>query len=137
MSGVLSAARLFASIPLCAGACIAMGVASASPAPEPASAQAPIQAREIEVLARRYAFEPEEILIHEGETVVLVLRSLDRAHGFKLVDLNIREDIVPGRVTRVRLHADKAGLLHFSCDIFCGSGHEEMAGMIRVVPRRN
>jgi cytochrome c oxidase subunit II len=34
----------------------------------------------------------------------------------------------------VRIVPDKAGTLPFHCDIFCGSGHEEMTGEIVVKP---
>jgi len=52
--------------------------------------------------------------------------------GFNVPDLGVRADIVPGKVARVRLVADKVGTFAFACDIFCGSGHEEMVGSITV-----
>jgi len=48
-------------------------------------------------------------------------------------DLNARSDIVPGQVARVRLVPNKVGTFAFFCDIFCGSGHENMTGTITVV----
>jgi cytochrome c oxidase subunit 2 len=35
-------------------------------------------------------------------------------------------------VSRVRIVPEKAGQFVFHCDIFCGSGHEDMAGVILV-----
>jgi cytochrome c oxidase subunit 2 len=35
-------------------------------------------------------------------------------------------------VSRVRLVPDKVGTFPFVCDIFCGSGHEDMTGTIVV-----
>ncbi len=66
--------------------------------------------------------------------MVLELTTLDRKHGFQVLDLKIDESIEPGKVTRVRLMPDKAGTFPFHCDIFCGSGHEEMAGELVVKP---
>ena len=52
--------------------------------------------------------------------------------GFSVPDFNVRADIVPGQVARVRLTPDKAGTFTFLCDIFCGSGHETMSGTMVV-----
>jgi cytochrome c oxidase subunit 2 len=41
-------------------------------------------------------------------------------------------DIVPGKVATLRVTADKAGSFVFLCDIFCGTGHEEMSGTLIV-----
>jgi cytochrome c oxidase subunit 2 len=52
--------------------------------------------------------------------------------GFNVPDLGARADILPGQVARVRLVPDKVGTFEFHCDIFCGSGHEQMSGTIVV-----
>ena len=69
-----------------------------------------------------------------GEPVVLELTTVDRKHGFQVSDLNIDENIEPGKITRVRIVPDKAATYDFHCTVFCGSGHEEMAGQIVVSP---
>jgi cytochrome c oxidase subunit 2 len=93
------------------------------------AAQAP---REIEVVARRFKYTPEEIPIKVGERVVLVLSAVDFAHGFSLPDLGLRADLMPGRATRVEVVARKAGTLEFLCDNFCGDDHEDMHGRLLV-----
>jgi cytochrome c oxidase subunit 2 len=40
---------------------------------------------------------------------------------------------VPGQVARVHLKPDKTGTYAFLCDIFCGTGHENMNGTIKVI----
>jgi cytochrome c oxidase subunit 2 len=35
-------------------------------------------------------------------------------------------------VNRVRLLPEKAGSFDFSCNVFCGDGHEDMGGKIHV-----
>ena len=90
-----------------------------------ARAQAP---REIEITAQRFKFTPAEIPLKAGEPVVLLLRSLDFAHGFFVPDLNLRTDLMPGRVTRLTLTPKTPGKLAFLCDNFCGDGHEGMDG---------
>ena len=92
------------------------------------------QEKVIPVTAERFKFMPAVIELKLGQPVVLELTTLDRKHGFQVPDLKIDENIEPGKVTRVRIASDKAGNFPFHCGIFCGSGHEEMAGEIVVKP---
>ncbi len=92
------------------------------------------QEKVIQVTAEKFKFTPAVIELKLGEPVVLELTTLDRKHGFQVSDLNIDESIEPGKVTRVRISPAKPGTFLFHCDIFCGSGHEEMAGEIVVKP---
>ena len=89
--------------------------------------------RVIEVTAKRFAYSPSEITLQRGVPVVLELTSLDRDHGFRIEALGIRADVKPGVVTRVRLVPDRVGRFEFTCDVFCGDGHEDMSGEIVVV----
>ncbi len=52
--------------------------------------------------------------------------------GFNAPDFKVRTDIPPGKLMRVELTPDKAGTFTFFCDVFCGSGHEEMNGTFIV-----
>ena len=90
--------------------------------------------RVIPVLAKKFVFVPDEIHVTQGETVVLELTAPDVLMGFSAPDFGVRTDIVPGTVTRVRLTPTKAGKFLFACDVFCGSGHEDMDGVIVVAP---
>ena len=53
--------------------------------------------------------------------VVLEFTSKDMLMGFNLPDFKIREDIVPGKVTRVRLVPDKTGRLFFYAIFFAAA----------------
>lgn len=88
--------------------------------------------REIEVVAQRFKYTPQEIQVRAGEQVVLLVRSLDFVHGMNLPDYGIRADLVPGKIIRVVLSAKPPGVYEFVCDNFCGDGHEEMHGRIVV-----
>ena len=88
--------------------------------------------REIELVAQRFRFTPNEIRLGVNERVVLLIRALDFAHGFSVPDLGLRADLAPGGVTRIELQAPKAGTLDFLCDNFCGDDHEDMHGRIVV-----
>jgi cytochrome c oxidase subunit 2 len=99
-----------------------------------ASPDVAAQEKVIQVTAEKFKFTPAVIELKLGEPVVLELTTLDRKHGFQVPDLNVDENIEPGKVTRVRIVPAKAGSFPFHCDVFCGSGHEEMAGEIVVKP---
>ena len=86
----------------------------------------------IKITAKQFEFSPREIKLKKGQPVVLELTTLDRSHGFNCPDLGVRADIEPGKVSRVRLVPQKTGSFDFTCDIFCGEGHMDMAGKIVV-----
>lgn len=86
----------------------------------------------VKLIAKRFHYDPGEILLKVGQTTVLEITSLDFVHGMKIPDLNLRADLPPGRVTRVRVKFDKPGSYDFLCDNFCGDGHEEMSGKFVV-----
>lgn len=88
--------------------------------------------RVIEVVARRFRFEPAEIPLKANEKVIIAIRSLDFVHGMNIPDLHLRLDLLPGRVTRLELQPKAPGVIEFLCDNFCGEGHEQMQGRFVV-----
>jgi len=86
----------------------------------------------IKVTAKRFEYSPSVITVKLNVPVVLELTTLDRVHGFEVPDLKLQAEIKPGEVSRVRFIPDKIGTFAFHCNIFCGSGHEDMAGQIVV-----
>jgi cytochrome c oxidase subunit 2 len=89
--------------------------------------------RVIKVVSRRFTFSPDNIVIHKDEAVRLEITTEDVLMGFNAPDFATRADIAPGQVTVVHLKPAKAGTFTFLCDIFCGSGHENMNGTLTVV----
>ena len=89
-------------------------------------------ARVIPVVARKFVFIPNEIVVRQGESVVLEFTVPEVAMGFFAPELGLRALIVPGEVARVPFTADKAGRFDFLCDVFCGDGHEGMNGHLVV-----
>ncbi len=88
--------------------------------------------REIHITAKKFDFTPDTITLKKGEPVMLVISSQDRNHGFNLRGFGIRADIKPGGTARIRFTPNKTGRFTFSCDVFCGDGHEDMTGTIVV-----
>ena len=95
-------------------------------------AQGTAEPRVIQMTARRFVYEPNEIPLKVGERVVVAINSVDFLHGMNIPDLGKRLDLVPGRVTRLELQPKAPGVIDFVCDNFCGDGHEEMHGRFVV-----
>jgi len=87
----------------------------------------------IKILARRFTYTPNHLTLKKDVPVVLELTTADVLMGFSLPDFNLRTDIMPDQIARLRLVPDKLGTFEFLCDIFCGSGHESMSGTLTVV----
>ena len=86
----------------------------------------------VSVTARKFEYAPAVITLKRGVPVIIELTSLDRQHGFACPGLNVRADVNPGVISRVRVAPDRPGTYPFHCDIFCGEGHSEMTGKIVV-----
>jgi cytochrome c oxidase subunit II len=89
---------------------------------------------EVQVMAKKYAFEPSIIQVVAGEPVRLVIRSGDAVHGFAIRDLNIDVQIPCGGGTAiVEFTAPRPGRYEVACSEFCGSGHGQMrAALVSV-----
>jgi cytochrome c oxidase subunit 2 len=88
--------------------------------------------RRIEVVAKRFAYEPAEITLKKGEPVVLVLRSEDVAHGLKFKELNLQTDIGKGGTSELAFTPRQTGDFVGHCSHFCGSGHGAMILTLHV-----
>ena len=93
------------------------------------AAHATPKERIIQLTVKRFEYSQKEIALKRGQPVVIEITSLDVPHGFSVPDFNARADVVlPGKVTRVRFTPDREGTFTFLCDIFCGTGHEQLEG---------
>ena len=110
---------------MAASAALALGSAAviAAPARKP---------RVIKVVAKKFEFVPGEIHVRNGETVTLQFTAPEVPMGFNLADFKLRADIVPGKVASLDFTPDRTGSFTFLCDVFCGTGHEEMSGTLIV-----
>jgi cytochrome c oxidase subunit 2 len=86
----------------------------------------------IKITAKKFEYSPDKITLKKGVPVTLSLVSLDQLHGFNCPGLNIRSDIAPEKVSTIRFTPEKSGTFDFHCDVFCGSGHDQMTGTITV-----
>jgi len=87
----------------------------------------------IDVTAKRFEFQPGEITLKKGEPVVLVLRSVDVAHGIRFKELGIEAKVGKGQTSELSFTPDKTGTFVGHCSVFCGSGHGAMTLTLHVV----
>ena len=98
-----------------------------------AAAQAAPKERVIKLTVKRFEFSKKGIELKKGQPVVIEITSLDVPHGFSVPDFNARADVVlPGKMTRVKFTPDREGTFTYLCDIFCGTGHEQLEGRFIV-----
>ena len=82
--------------------------------------------------ARKWKFEPNEIIVNEGDKVRLTVTSIDIAHGIVIPDYGINEYLSPGQTVNIEFTADKKGTFPFACNVSCGVGHSGMGGKLVV-----
>lgn len=88
--------------------------------------------QEISVTAKKWKFDPDQIIVNKGERIKLSIKSIDVAHGFSLPDFDINTRLEPGETKVVEFIANKAGTFSFFCSVYCGSGHSDMKGTLIV-----
>ncbi len=114
------------------GALAAAGAPALAALATAVSADTAVEETVVKLVARRFRYEPREVAMKAGEATVLEITSLDFMHGFKVPDLNLRADLPPGRVTRLRVTFNRPGEYPFLCDNFCGDDHEDMSAKFVV-----
>jgi cytochrome c oxidase subunit 2 len=92
--------------------------------------------REIDVVARRYAFEPSRIEVTVGERVRLRVVSADGVHGLEIKKFRVNKEIPRGtKPVVIEFTATEAGQFPILCSEYCGDGHEDMKGQLVVLTR--
>jgi len=102
-------------------------------------AQTPTR-REIDIKAFMFGYDPSEIVVNQGDTVLIRFSSLDVSHGFYIDGYEIKTEIIQNdgaesnETRELMFVADKAGVFRFRCTLTCGYFHPFMIGKLRVEP---
>jgi cytochrome c oxidase subunit 2 len=99
-----------------------------------ASTAAPQSPKRVEIVAKKFTYDPDTITLKKGEPVVLALQSIDVTHGIKIEAFNIKSEIKKDKETEVRFTPLQTGHFEAKCSHFCGKGHGTMKLQIDVVP---
>jgi cytochrome c oxidase subunit 2 len=89
--------------------------------------------RQIDIVAKRFAFEPNEITVKKGESVTLSITSEDVNHGLAIEELGIRAEVTKGQTASIPLTPTTEGTFSGKCAHFCGKGHGTMTLTVHVV----
>ena len=87
---------------------------------------------EFAVTARRYAFEPATLEVHQGDLIRITLRTQDIPHSFVIDALRIARRAAPDHAVTFELFADQAGVYPFYCNLALEDGCREMRGRLVV-----
>jgi cytochrome c oxidase subunit II len=128
-----------------------LGAAAMSHQQDPAAALAPFDStskgvpvrplaqgepRTVEVVAKRFGFEPARIEVTQGERIKLVIKSGDGVHGIEIKKFKISKKIPRGGdPVEIEFVASAAGTFPILCSEYCGDGHDEMKGTLVVVAK--
>lgn len=119
---ILTSALLAAAMP-------SAGSTQAAPG-APAQSEEP---RVIDVVVRRFAFEPAEIEVTVGERVRLSVRTADGVHGIEIKKFKVKKEIPRGtEPVIVDFTATETGRFPILCSEYCGNGHDDMKGTLVV-----
>ena len=94
------------------------------------------ETKSFEVVARRFAFEPDTIEVNEGDRVKLLVRSADGPHGVEIKQFKVKKAVPrakPGdSPVEIEFTASAAGKFPILCSEYCGDGHKDMTGTLVV-----
>jgi len=96
--------------------------------------------REINIRAFMFGYDPSEISVNQGDTVVIKFSSLDVSHGLYIDGYDIKTQVImvegaeTNETAELRFVAYMAGVFRFRCTLTCGYFHPFMIGKLRVEP---
>jgi cytochrome c oxidase subunit II len=69
-----------------------------------------------------------------GAPVLVQLASVDVIHSMNLPHFRVKQDAVPGQITRLTFRPAQAGEYEIACAQHCGPNHYKMRGILTVLP---
>jgi cytochrome c oxidase subunit 2 len=108
----------------------------------------------IEINAHQWAWEaryagadgkfntPDDILttndvrVPVGSPVVIQLAATDVLHSLYIPNLRVKQDAIPGSITRAWFQAKETGEFDIACAQHCGVGHYKMCGKLTILQPR-
>jgi cytochrome c oxidase subunit 2 len=88
---------------------------------------------ELHVIARMWAYQMPPVELPVGSVLDIYLTAGDVVHGFHIDRTNVNLMAVPGTVTYARVRFSEPGDYPIVCHEYCGVGHQQMVGIIRIV----
>jgi cytochrome c oxidase subunit 2 len=109
---------------LALAAAVAGSVMTRAEAPTPRSVT-------VEMTAKRFAFQPEQVEVVEGDEVTVNIRSADGAHGIEIGKLKVKKAVPRGgAIVTLSFTAPAPGRYAITCSEYCGRGHDDMKAVL-------
>lgn len=74
-----------------------------------------------------------DIRVPVGVPILFQIASTDVIHSFSLPNLRIKQDAVPGMITRMWTTAKETGEFDIACTQHCGTHHYKMKGLLTIL----
>jgi cytochrome c oxidase subunit 2 len=74
-----------------------------------------------------------DLVVPVGKPVKLLMSSQDVIHSFFVPDFRVKMDVLPNRYTITWFEALNVGEFDIFCTEYCGKGHSEMLGKVKVL----
>ena len=107
------------------------------------NSKAPADAMEIMVVGKQWMWklqhangkrEINELHVPVGQPVQLTMTSEDVIHSFFIPAFRVKQDVLPGRYTKIWFEATKPGKYYLFCTEYCGTEHSRMGGYVYALP---
>ncbi|MEP6895128.1 MAG: cytochrome c oxidase subunit II [Chloroflexota bacterium] len=82
-----------------------------------------------------YGITSTELYLPKGKPILLRMESTDVIHSFWVPEFRVKQDLVPGRVTELRITPILDGDFKVRCAELCGTGHYRMEQPVVVVDK--
>jgi cytochrome c oxidase subunit 2 len=80
-----------------------------------------------------YGITTQEMYLPEDQAVLLKMESTDVIHSFWVPEFRVKQDLVPGRVTELRITPTRSDEYKVRCAELCGTAHYKMEQLVKVV----
>ena len=107
-----------------------------------AASVAPGDALEVKVTGQQWLWtfsypdgniSTNDLVVPVNKSIKLLMSSRDVIHGFYVPDFRIKLDVVPNHYTILWFKAPETGEHDIFCTQYCGTGHSNMLGKVKVV----
>lgn len=100
----------------------------------------PDNALQVDVIAQKWSWafrysngaQDSELHVPIDRDVVLTMRSEDVIHSFYVPEFRVKQDVVPGRYTKIWFRPIKEGRFKILCAEYCGTSHSDMVSDVVV-----
>ncbi len=106
--------------------------------------RSPANAYEVSVTAQKWTWSfdhPEfavnqggEVYVPMGRPVEFLMTSADVLHSLFIPAFRVKQDVVPGRYSRLWFEPTKPGTYQLYCTEYCGRDHSKMLALVHVLP---